>query len=68
MFLCSNSSELQFINTIFAPGIPGQINMFEFVNKIMVDIDIIMYDEKFPRVLDQMKSTLHPTLESCTGD
>ena len=58
MFLCSNVFELHFIGTFFSLGLPGQINMFEFVNKIMAGVYIILFDEKLPRVLDEMKSTL----------
>ena len=58
MFLCANVSELHFINTIVSPEIPRQKNMFEFVNKIMVEVYKIFFDEKLPRVLDEMKSTL----------
>ena len=68
MLLCSNVSELHFINTMFSPGLPGQINMFEFVNKIMEEVYIILFDENFPRVLDEMKSSLQPSEESCIGD
>ena len=52
----------------FPPGIPGQIIMFEFMNKIMVEVYKVLFDEKVPRVLDEMKSTLQPSTESCSGD
>ena len=68
MFLCSNVSELHFINIIFFPEVPGKINMFEFVNKIMVEVFKIFFDEKLPGVLDEMKCTLKPSTESCIGD
>ena len=42
--------------------------MFEFVNKITVEVYKILFDEKLPRVLDEMKSTFQPSLESCTRD
>ena len=57
-------SSIQF----FSPRLPGQINMFEFVNKIMEEVYKILFDEKLPRVLDEMKSNLHPLMESYTGD
>ena len=36
MLLCSNVSELQFLCTMFSLDLPKQINMFEFVNTIIV--------------------------------
>ena len=42
--------------------------MFEFVNKIMAEVYIILFDENLPRVLNEIKSTLQPSTEICSGD
>ena len=58
MLLCSNVLKLQFLSTIFSPGLPKQINMFEFVNTIMAEIYKLLFDDVLPRVLEDMRLML----------
>ena len=48
MLLCSNVSELQFLNTIFSSDLPKQINMFKFVNSIMSEIYKLLFMKYCP--------------------
>ena len=68
MLLCSNVSELQFLSTNFSPDLPKQINMFEFVNKIMAEIYKLLFDDVLPRVLEEMILMLQSSSEDKTGD
>ena len=58
MLLCSNVSKLHFLSTIFSPDLPKQINMFEFVNKIMDEMYKFLFDDVLPRLLEEMKLML----------
>ena len=44
MLLCSNVTELQFLNTICSADLPKQINMFEFTNSIMLEVYKMLFD------------------------
>ena len=68
MLLCSNVTELQFLNTICSFDLPKQINMFEFANSIMSEMYKILFDEELPRVLDEMKCLMQSSPEDRIGD
>ena len=68
MLLCSNVTELQFLNTIFSSDLPKQIKMFEFVNSIMSEIYKLLFDEVFPRVFEEMKIMMQSSPEDRIGD
>ena len=68
MLLCSNVSELQFLNTIFSSDLPKQINMFKFVNSIMSEIYKLLFDEVFPKVFEEMKIMMQSSPEDNIGD
>ena len=68
MMLCSNVSELQFLSTIFSLGPLKQINMFEFVNTMMAEIDKLLFDDVLPRVLEEMRLMLQSSSEDKIGD
>ena len=68
MLLCSNVTELQFLNTICSSDLPKQINMFEFANSIMSGIYRMLFDEDLPRVLDEMRCLMQSSPEEQVGD
>ena len=68
MLLCSNVTELQFLSTIFSSDWPKQISMFEFSNSIMSKIYKMLFDEEFPRVLEEMKCLMQSSPEDRVGD
>jgi hypothetical protein len=66
MFLGSNNIELPeaaFISTEFK-----KITMLIFINKIMFRIYSLIFGSDLPRVLEEMKSSLQPSLENMMGD
>ena len=68
MLLCSNVTELQFLNTICSSDLPKQIKMFEFANSIMSEMNRMLFDEELPRVLDEMKCLMQSSPEDRIGD
>ena len=38
MFIYSNEEDLNFMNTTFSSHLPKQINMFDFVNNIILEV------------------------------
>ena len=68
MLLCSNVTELQFLNTICSSDSPNQINMFKFANSIMSEMYKMLFDEELPHVLDEMKCLMQSSPKYRVGD
>ena len=45
MMLCSNVTELQFLNTLCSSDLPKKSNMFEYANSIMSEVYKMLFDE-----------------------
>ena len=68
MLLCSNITKLQFLSTMFSLDLLKQINIFEFMNYIISKMYNFLFDEVFPRVLEEMKVMMQLSPEDMIGD
>jgi hypothetical protein len=66
MFLGSNNTELP--EAAFISTECKNITMLIFINKIMSKIYSLIFGSDFPRVLEEMKSSLQPSPENTMGD
>jgi hypothetical protein len=66
MFLGSNNTE--FPEAAFISTECKKITMLIFINKIMSKIYSLIFGLDFPRVLEEMKSLLQPSLANAMGD
>jgi hypothetical protein len=66
MFLESNKTK--FLETAFILTECQRITMLIFINKIMSRVYSLIFGTDLPRVLEEMKSSLQPNLESKVGD
>jgi hypothetical protein len=66
IFLETNKRE--FLESTFISTECERITLFIFINKVMSRDYILIFNTNIPRVLDDMRSYLHPNPESRVGE